>query len=35
VDAEILMGVFVMLVNARGVWEDDCWGTVLLIVKVR
>jgi hypothetical protein len=35
VDADILMGVLVVLINARGVREDDCRRNVLLIVKMR
>jgi hypothetical protein len=33
-NADVLVGVFVVLVNARGVWEDDCRRNVLLIVKM-
>jgi hypothetical protein len=32
VDADVLMGVFVVLVNARRVWEDDSRGDVLLVI---
>ena len=35
VDANKLMGVLVVLVNARGVWEDNSRGNVLLVVEVR
>jgi hypothetical protein len=32
VDADILMGVLVVLIDARRVWEDDCRGNVLLVI---
>ena len=35
VDANELMGVLVVLINARGVWEDNRRGNVLLVVKMR
>ena len=35
VDTDVLMGVFIVLVNARGVREDDCGRNVLLFVKMR
>ena len=35
VNANELMGVLVVLIDARGVWEDDCRGNILLVVKVR
>ena len=34
-DTDKLMGVLVMLVNARGVREDDCRENILLVVKMR
>jgi hypothetical protein len=35
VDADVLVGVLVVLINARGFWEDDCGRDVLLVVKIR
>jgi hypothetical protein len=35
VDTNILVGVLVVLINTRGVREDDCRRNVLLVVKVR
>jgi hypothetical protein len=34
VDADVLVGVLVVLIDARGVWEDDGGRNVLLVVKV-
>jgi hypothetical protein len=34
-DTNVLVGVLVVLVNARGIREDDCRRNILLIVEVR
>jgi hypothetical protein len=34
VDADVLVGVLVVLINARGFREDDCGRDVLLVVKI-
>jgi hypothetical protein len=34
-DTNILVGVFVVLVNTRRVGKNDCWRNVLLVVKMR
>jgi hypothetical protein len=35
VDTDVLVGMLVVLVNARGVWKNDCRGNVLLVVEMR
>jgi hypothetical protein len=35
VDADVLVGVLVMLINAQGFREDNCGRDVLLVVKMR